>query len=299
MAAHSKPLIAALALVAWIARPAAVPHASQAATADAAPKRIISLVPNVTEVLFAVGAGPQVVAVSSFDSYPPEVTKLPRVGALLNPDVERLLSLRPDLVVVYGSQSGLEQQLARAHIAVYSYRHGGLADVLETIRAVGSRTGHAGEGRRVADDVERKIDAVRARVKPFPRPRTLLVFGRERLALRGIYASGGRGFLADMLDAAGGDNLFADVNQEAVQASTEVILTKQPEAIVEVRAATNPIPAGERDAELDVWKALASVRAVRDKRLAFLVDDRLVVPGPRIGEGTELLARALHPDAFR
>jgi iron complex transport system substrate-binding protein len=253
----------------------------------------------VTEILFAVGAGPQVVAVSSFDSYPPDVARLPRVGALINPDVERILSLQPDLVVVYGSQSGLEQQLARAHIAVYSYRHGGLADVFQTIRAVGARTGHAEEGRRVAGELERKIDAIRARVKPFPRPRTLLVFGRERLALRGIYASGGRGFLSDMLDAAGGDNLFADVNQEAVQASTEVILAKQPEAIVEIRAAENPMPAGDREAELNVWRTLASLRAVRDNRLAFLVDDRLVVPGPRIAEGTELLARALHPEAFR
>jgi cobalamin transport system substrate-binding protein len=300
MAAHSKSLIAALAFVAWVASPATGSFAQRAtAAAETAPKRVISLVPNVTEILFAVGAGSQVVAVSSFDAYPPEVATLPRVGALLDPDVERILSMHPDLVIVYGSQSELERQLERAHIAVYSYRHGGIADVLETIRGIGARTGHRDEGRRVADDVERRMDAIRARVKPFPRPRTLLVFGRERLALRGIYASGGRGFMADMLDAAGGDNVFADIAQEAVQASTEVILAKQPQAIVEVRAASNPMAAGDRAAELDVWRTLGSVPAVRDNRLAFLVDDRLVVPGPRIADGAELLARALHPEAFR
>lgn len=300
MAAHSKSLIAALALLAIVALHANRQDPRVTARPDAPTyKRIISLVPNVTEILFAVGAGPQVVAVGSFDTYPPEVAKLPRVGALLDPDVERMLSLHPDLVVIYGSQTDLEQQLTRAHIALYPYRHGGLTDAIATIRDVGSRTGHPAEGQRVAGDVERKLDAIRARVKPFARPRTLLVFGRERLALRGIYASGGRGFLADMLDVAGGDNVFADVKQESVQASTEAILTKQPDAIVEVRAADSAMPMADREAELNVWRGLSAVNAVRNNRLAFLIDDRLVVPGPRVAEGTELLARALHPEAYR
>src|SRR6476469_11238530 len=87
-----------------------------AAQIRARPQRIISLVPALTEMLFAIGAGPQVVAVSSFDEYPPEVLKLPRVGALIDPDLERLPSLRPDLVIVYESQSDLRKQLDRASI---------------------------------------------------------------------------------------------------------------------------------------------------------------------------------------
>src|SRR4051794_22989768 len=86
------------------------------------PRRIISLIPAVTEMLFAIGAGPQVIAVSSFDEYPPEVKNLQRVGALLDPDVERILSLRPDLVVLFGSQEDLSKQLARANVATFSYR---------------------------------------------------------------------------------------------------------------------------------------------------------------------------------
>ena len=92
------------------------------------PQRIISLIPAVTEMLFAIGAGPQVIAVSSFDEYPPEVKNLQRVGALLDPDVERILSLRPDLVVVFGSQEDLSKQLARANVATFSYRDAGLAE---------------------------------------------------------------------------------------------------------------------------------------------------------------------------
>jgi ABC-type Fe3+-hydroxamate transport system substrate-binding protein len=80
------------------------------------PQRIVSLVPSVTETLFAIGAGPQVVGVSSYDREPPEVSKLPRVGALIDPNVERILSLRPDLVVVYASQADLREQMRRAGI---------------------------------------------------------------------------------------------------------------------------------------------------------------------------------------
>src|SRR3954454_20884870 len=125
--------------------------ARPAAPSSAAPQRIISLIPPVTETLFAVGAGPQVVAVSSFDNYPPEATRLQRVGALLDPDVERILSLRPDLVVVYASQVDLCAQLERAHIPTYVYSHAGLADVTSTIREVGARVGHGAVAAQLAD----------------------------------------------------------------------------------------------------------------------------------------------------
>ena len=120
------------------------------------PRRIISLIPAVTEMLFAIGAGPQVVAVSSFDTYPPEVKQLPRVGALLDPNVERILSLKPDLVVVYGSQNDLKQQLARASIPIFDYRHAGLADVSTTIRTLGERTGHAVQAGEVVNGIEQR-----------------------------------------------------------------------------------------------------------------------------------------------
>ena len=117
--------------------PAASPRRAslQLANIGAAPTRIISLIPAVTEMLFAMSAGPAVVAVSSFDEYPPQVKSLPRVGALLDPDLERILSLRPELVIVYESQTDLRRQLERAGIPMFVYKHAGLADVTLTIRA--------------------------------------------------------------------------------------------------------------------------------------------------------------------
>jgi iron complex transport system substrate-binding protein len=297
MAADTKALRACLAAV-LLAIPAAASPAHQATPSPNRIKRIVSLVPAVTEMLYAVGAGPRVIAVSSYDTYPPEVRKLPSVGALLDPNVERILSLRPDLVVLFGSQIDLKTQMARAGIATFDYRDEGLADITAVMRKLGDRLGTRARAEEAAAAIERRLDEIRQKVKGRPRPRTLLVFGRDRLALRGIYASGGVGFLHDVLETAGGTNIFANVRMKAVQASTEQILALRPDVIVEARAATLGFPIGERAAEMNVWRTLASVPAVKNGRVDFLFDDRLVIPGPRIAEGALALAKALHPEVF-
>jgi iron complex transport system substrate-binding protein len=220
------------------------------------------------------------------------VKALPRVGALLDPDVERILSLRPDLVITYGSQTDLQSQLARARIGFFDYRHAGLADITGTMRALGARTGHAREAEAIARGVESRLAAIRAGNAGRPRPRTLLVFGRERGALRNIYASGGRGFLHDMLEAAGGANVFADVNRESVQATTELILARAPDVILEVRSA-DILTAGEAASEAASWTPLASVPAVRQNRVIVLTGKGLTVPGPRVADVVQRMAEAL------
>jgi iron complex transport system substrate-binding protein len=267
------------------------------AAQQAPPSRIICLIPAVTEMLFAVGAGPQVVAVGSFDHFPPEVERLPRVGALLDPDLERILALRPDLVVVYGSQTDLRQQLDRAGVPQFVYKHAGLADISETLRQLGARVGRAEEGRRLATAIEQSLNRIRGRVAGRQKPRTLVVLGREAGALRGIFASGGYGFLHDMLEVAGGVNVFADVARESVQATSELILARRPDAILELRGASGTKT--DVQAERAAWQALSSVPAVRSNRVFLIEDDRVVNPGPRIAEGVELMARALHPEAFK
>jgi iron complex transport system substrate-binding protein len=260
--------------------------------------RIISLVPALTEMLFAIGAGPQVIAVSSYDDFPPETKRLPRVGALLDPDVERILALRPDLVLTYGSQDALDAQLATAGIRTFSYRHGGLDALFQTLRELGAATGRTAEAGRTASQIRQQLDAVRARVRGRPRPRVLLVFGREPQTLKQLYVSGGAGFLHEMLEIAGGTNVFADVGRESVQPSHETLLTRAPDIVLEIRA-TRPVAAADVARERAAWATLPSIPAVRSGRIHFLNGEYLVVPGPRVGLATEAFARALHPEAFR
>jgi iron complex transport system substrate-binding protein len=122
-----------------------------------APKRIVSVVPAVTEMLFAIGAGPQVVGVGSYDHFPAEADTLPKVGALLDPDFEKILSLRPDLVVVYDSQADFIARLQRASIPIFHYQHAGLADITQTIRRHGDETERTKEAEAVASVIERDL----------------------------------------------------------------------------------------------------------------------------------------------
>ncbi len=287
MVAHKKS-IAVIAIVVLAATSGAGQSRARAQAAVSPPQRIVSLIPSVTEMLFAIGAGPRVVGVSNFDRYPPEVQSRTKVGGLIDPDVERILSLKPDLVVVYGTQSDLRSQLERANVPVFFYQHAGLPDVTETIRAVGARVGAGPAATKLALQIESDVERIRRRVEGKPRPRTLLVFGRDNETLRGIYASGGVGFLHDMLEAAGGTDVFADLRRQSVQATSELILARAPDAILEVRESS-----GSRN--LRAWDVLPSVPAVRSHRVYQLAGDEMVTPGPRVAVAIQRMAEVLHP----
>jgi iron complex transport system substrate-binding protein len=271
-------------------------EATGSAVQPAGPRRIISLVPATTEMLFAMGAGGRVAGVSSYDRFPPEVNRLPRVGGLIDPDVERVLSLKPDLVIVYDTQTDLNRQLERAGIPIFGYRHRDLRDITETMRALGARIGARAAADAAASRIEEQLAATGRRVAGRPRPKTLLVFGRERGTLRHINASGGYGFLHDVLELAGGANVLADLTTQAVDMSSEMVLTRAPEVILELHYGDSLRP--ERmDAERLVWNALASIPAVRTNRVYLLGGDEFVVPGPRIVLAAERFARTLHPES--
>ncbi|HEY7789029.1 MAG TPA: helical backbone metal receptor [Vicinamibacterales bacterium] len=283
----ARALVALAACVLLLAGPHAAP-------AQEAPTRIISLVPAATEMLYAIGAGPRVVAVSSYDHFPPAVEKLPRVGALLDPDLERILSLRPDLVVIYGSQSDLNRQLSAAGIGVFGFVHGGIADAFTTIEQLGARTGDEASATALVTRLKDQLQQVRARVAGEPRPHTLLIFDRTPFALRGLLASGGIGFLNDELEAAGGDNVFADVKRESLPVSTEMVIARRPDVIIELHYGS-PMSAADLARDRDSWNVLSAVPAVQHHRVYVLFGNDLVSAGPRLAEATERLARVLHP----
>lgn len=260
---------------------------------QATPRRIVSLVPATTEMLFAIGASDRLIGVSNYDRFPPEVERLPKVGGLLDPNVERLLALRPDLVIVYDTQSDLKRQLERAGVPMFRYAHRGLLDIMATMRALGERLGVEPAANAAAADIARRLDAVRARVAGRPRPRTLLVFGRDPGSLRRITASGGYGFLHDVLDIAGGTDVLADLRRQSADMSTEMILTRAPEVIIELHYGQS-LRTDRIDAERRVWNALPSVPAVRNNRVYLLTGDEFVVPGPRIVTAAERFAQVLH-----
>ena len=275
-----------LSLIAWL---------PVTGTAQQHPQRIVSVVPALTEALFAIGASDQIVGVGSFDTMPSEIISLPRVGGLLDPDLEQIFSLRPDLVVLYGSQADQIEQLTRAGIATFSYIHGGLADSLSTLRRLGARAGREDAAQQVVSMIIARLANLDISLRGRHRPRALLVFGREPGSLRNIYASGGIGFLHDMLEAAGGRNVLAHVARESIQLTSEAILTTAPEVIIELTY-NDRMTLDTQLAELAVWNQLSAVPAVRNQRVHLLLGAHFVRPGPRLAEATTAIARTLHPD---
>jgi iron complex transport system substrate-binding protein len=270
---------------------------SYAQPRPAAPQRIVSLIPATTEMLFAMGIGGRVVGVSNYDHFPPEVEKIPRVGGLIDPNTEQLLALKPDLVVLYDSQAELKQQLQRAGISYFNYVHRGLPDITETMKALGERVGARPGAEAAVIRIEQQLAAIRARVAGRPAPRTLLVFGREPGTLRQINASAGLGFLHDVLVLAGGRDVLSDIGRQSAMLSTEMVLARAPEAIIELHYGES-LPRDQMGRERLVWNALPSVPAVRNNRVYLLTGNEFVVPGPRMVLAAEQFARALHPEAF-
>lgn len=256
------------------------------------PARIVSVVPAVTEMLFAIGAGPRVVAVSSFDHWPREVEKLAKVGGLLDPDLERIISLRPDLLVADASQSEMIAKAQGAGIRVYPYRLGGLDKVTRTMRELGRILGTERDAEAAAAAIDRRLEAIRQRVAGARRHKTLLIFGRDEGALRSIDVSGGVGFLHDIVQLAGGDNVFGGEQREWVRVSVESILAAAPEVVIELHYGYHLTPARLRT-EMATWRTLAALPAVRRNRVHLLEGDKFVVPGPRVAEAAEAIAAVI------
>ena len=287
-------LLFLLSLFPWSQTPLAATGEHQAVAAKA-PARIISVVPAVTEMLFAIGAGREVVGVSSHDHYPPDVESRPKVGALIDPDFERILSLKPDLVIVYGSQVDLLARLTRVGIPIFHYTHAGLADITETIERLGERIGRVEEARREVVRIRSELDEVRRLVAGRRRPRAALLFDRELGSLRSMFASGGVGFMHDMLEIAGATNVFDDAKRQSLQVSTETMIARAPEVILDMHPSATWTPA-RIESERALWLALPSLPAVRAGRIHILADNLLLIPGPRVTVAVRMMAKAIHPD---
>ena len=203
-------------------------------------------------------------------------------------------------MIVYDTQTDLKRQLERArHPDVSATCIADLADITQTIRALGARVGLQRRRRRGGRRIEQQLAAIAdarrraARAEDAARVRTRA--GRAAP----VDASGGYGFLHDLLELAGGADVLGDMRRQSVQMSTEMILTRAPEVIIELHYGAVESRRERLDAERRVWNALPSVPAVKNRRVYLLVGDEFVVPGPRIVTAAERFARALHPEAFK
>jgi len=252
-------------------------------------RRVVSLAPNITELMFAVGAGAQLVGVDKYSDQPAaEVARLPKVGSNYAPSLERIAGLAPDLVFLSKSANKREtaEALERMGIPTFLTDTPGLAQMARTLRDVGKLTGHLPEAERELARMEAGFAAVRARTRPLPRPRVLVAVWTQPLYV------GGRGtFAHDLIELAGGDNVAKEV-EGFVTIPMERLLHLAPEVVI------LPTHAPETGAAPAVaaWQRWTTLPAVRDRRV-FAVEDSLISrPGARLVQGAELMARLIHPE---
>ena len=257
-------------------------------------QRIISLVPTITETLFALGAGERVIAVSDFDNYPPEAMERPRVGALINPNVERIFELQPDLVITYGTQANLHERLTAAGIRQHSFVSGSIDHVLEAIRVLGREIELEEEGNRLADEITQALEDIRS-TAPKDRPKVFLTHTRNVGTMGSFYSGGMRSYFNELIEIAGGENIFGDVDDNAFQPSLEEVLKRGPEVIVELVPSDRNGNQHIRERLAD-WQQLQSVPAVQNGRVYVLAGDHLLLVGPRLHLAAQSIADVIRDE---
>ncbi len=249
------------------------------------PARIVSLNPTTTDLLFAIGAGPRVVGRTEWDIWSDSVHAVPDLGPGLRPNVEAVLAKRPDLVVLYASADNADaaRQLRGAGVHVVSLKVDELSDFRRATLLLGAATGEEDRAREVVDSVTATLDSVRAATRDLPHPSVFWhIWDAPIITI-------GRGsYMNDLVEIAGGRNVYGDVAVASPTVSIEDVIHRDPDVII-----AGPVGAA-RIRSSAIWR---SVNAVRRGHIV-VVDTMLVGrPGARLGEAAVSIARLLHPDA--
>lgn len=259
-------------------------------------KGIVSLAPNLTETIFALGEGNRVVGVSEFDDYPPEVATLPKMGGYLDPDLEQLTLLSPALIIVPGRHEQVTAFGEMNQIPVLNVHMDNMETIYAGFDSIGAALGVPMRATVLRAKVDAEFTALRDALKDLPRKKVLIVLGRERGDLTNLQTVGGTSFISEIVDAAGGDNIYKSATQPYLEASKETILLEAPDAIIEIHAGKN-LTKNQSQALYNDWRFLDTVPAVKNGAIYFITESHAMRPGPRIADVAKIIARKLYFEA--
>ncbi|MGI8638846.1 MAG: ABC transporter substrate-binding protein [Pyrinomonadaceae bacterium] len=249
-------------------------------------ERAVSLAPNLTEITFAVGAGDKLVGRTSYDNFPLEAQKIQTVGDTLNPNIENIIALKPQVVLV-STASQIEtftRQLEAQNIAVFVTNPNSLDDIYKSIYQIGEIFGKEAKAREIVIDLRKRVDDVETRTNTAEVVKVFLQISKEPL-----FTIGKESFLTDLINRAGGISVTANVTTAYPELSKETALALNPEAIILSDSEDNKEPN-------DVLKISP---AMRNGKVFRINADLLSRPSPRIVDALEQIARALHPESFQ
>jgi iron complex transport system substrate-binding protein len=266
-------------------------------SAQTRPSRIVSTAPSITEALFALGLGSEVVGVSRFCDFPPEVLKLPKVGTYIKPDPEAIARLGPNLVILQGNPAELTNRLDALHIAFVEVPHGALKDVFAGIQIIAKASGYPERAEPLVNRIQGGLDAIQSKAKALPSPRVLVVADRRPGVLTDLIAIGPDNYVNQILEIAGGNNVLARPGLPRYpRISLETVLRENPDVLIDLSGTQES--EAERQASqaaaLALWGQNAELTAVRNGHVYVGITNALLVPGPRTVEAAQRLFDYLH-----
>lgn len=288
-----RPEVGEQSSAAHMADPARI--ASGPMTPSGAPARIISLAPNLTEIVYHLGEEDRLVGVSRYCKFPPEAQNKPKVGALTDVDYEKLIVLRPDLALLLPSHSEIGRRLERLSIPTLTIRSETIEDIYAGVESVALALGGEKKGREVASRLRSDFSAFAGRLASDPGaapPRVLFVIGRNPGTLQQIYVCGSDNYLNDLLTSIGAVNVTGETELPWPVLNKETILRMDPDIILDGSlydedATTDPAR------HMAAWDELATLGAVRSGRVVRISDAHLLIPGPGFVGSAENLVRVI------
>ena len=258
---------------------------------SAPPRRIVSLVPSVTEIIYALGGQERLVGVTDFCDWPPQVREKPSVGGMVAPNLEIIVALRPDLVVATSEGNSQEtlEQLKRLNLPVLAVNPHRLSDVMMLIAQLGELTGRQSAVDSLVESLVRRVHTVERAVRPYPRPKVLYVLWPDPLIVPGR-----EGLVTELIELAGGASVTAQEPASYPRFSLEAVAARSPEVIILARHGGDGTPLARAP-----WERLTTLPAVQAGRVSSVDGTYLHRYGPRVVYGLEMLARVIHPEAFR
>jgi len=256
--------------------------------------RIVSMAPNLTEILFAVGIGQKVVAVSNDSDYPPEAGGRNKVGSFWQPNIEAVIAAKPDLVITlgFGQQRNLAHRLNRIGYNTLTVNMEKVGDLFDAIGKIGEATGAELQAGTLVADIKNRLNNLSTLVGAKDRVRVLYVVQREPLR-----AAGRDTFINEIIELAGGENAIGPTVYKYPPVGAEQVIACRPEVIIEPVMGQEDL-VGQQTKAIQYWSKFENLPAVRNRRIYVINGDAVSRLGPRLYEGTETIARCLRPELF-
>ena len=261
-------------------------------------RRIISLSPAITETLYAIGAGGRIAGVCNFCVFPPESLNKPRVGGFAaNTNIERIISLTPDLIIVQGNNKRVEKYCQMKGIPIYKALMDSIAGMYEDIQEIGRLSGCYEQAVTLCDKIRFDLSAIENEAALRPRIKVFLCIGRMTGSMTSISTVGGNSFISELLKIAGGDNVFYFINHRYPEMSKESLIARAPDVIIDAMPGYD-INKEEKQILARQWDKFPNIPAVRNGKVYIATDSHILLPGPRIADTARSFANILQGNEY-